>query len=237
MIVINPGYEEKKETRMDESISSVHRTKQDARANYDRLSRWYDLIAGSSEAKYRQIGVRALDLQPGERVLEIGFGTGHCLEAFARAAGVEGWVCGIDLSEGMAFVTQGLLDSVGLPGRVSLIVGDGAYIPISSGNFDAVFMSFTLELFDTPEISIVLSECKRILRPGGRLGVVSLEKHIPPTFAEKVYECFHHRMPVLVDCRPIQLQDVLLDAGFVFEQVTHEKMWGLPVGIIVARPG
>jgi demethylmenaquinone methyltransferase/2-methoxy-6-polyprenyl-1,4-benzoquinol methylase len=201
------------------------------------MSRWYDLIAGSSEAEFRKIGVRSLDLQPGEFVLEIGFGTGHCLETFARAAGGEGRVFGIDLSEGMAFVARGLLEKVGLPDQVSLILGDGASIPVLNKSFDAVFMSFTLELFDTPEIPIVLSECKRVLRPGGRLGVVSLEKNIPPTFAEKVYEWFHHHMPVLVDCRPIQLQHVLLEAGFVFDQVINEKMWGLPVGIIVARPG
>ena len=68
---------------MKDTISPVTRTKNEARANYNRLSRWYDWIA-ASEARYRQIGVQALNLQPGERILEIGFGTGSCLLEFAR---------------------------------------------------------------------------------------------------------------------------------------------------------
>ena len=88
---------------MKDEISPVLRSKDEARTNYNRLSRWYDWLAGS-EAKYRRIGVQALDLQPGARVLEVGFGTGHCLLEFARQVQLEGWVCGIDLSDGMEAV-------------------------------------------------------------------------------------------------------------------------------------
>jgi ubiquinone/menaquinone biosynthesis C-methylase UbiE len=83
-------------------ISPVTRTKLAARGNYNRLSRWYDLFSDSSEAKYRQMGIQLLALQSGEQVLEIGFGTGHCLSAFAKSVAPQGWVCGIDLSDGMA---------------------------------------------------------------------------------------------------------------------------------------
>lgn len=44
---------------------------------YDRVSNAYDLIADSSENRYRQLGIKALDLRPGLKVLEIGFGTGN----------------------------------------------------------------------------------------------------------------------------------------------------------------
>jgi hypothetical protein len=52
--------------------SSVLRSKADARDNYNRLNRWYDLLAGRNEEKYRQTGIRPLNLEPGEKVLEIG---------------------------------------------------------------------------------------------------------------------------------------------------------------------
>jgi ubiquinone/menaquinone biosynthesis C-methylase UbiE len=219
---------------MMKSISPVTRSKKQARANYNRLSRWYDWIAGS-EDRYRQIGVQALNPQPTERLLEIGFGTGQCLLEFARQVGPDGWVCGIDLSEGMAAVADERISTAGLGGRVSLLLGDAVELPFADHSFDAIFASFTLELFDTPDIPSVLQQCARILRPGGRLATVTLVKTDQPGFAERLYEWFHARMPVTVDCRPIWAQPVIEQAGFEIIEVISEKMWGLPLEIIVGK--
>ena len=219
---------------MKDTISPVTRTKDEARANYNRLSRWYDWIAGS-EARYRQIGVQALNIQLGERLLEIGFGTGSCLLDFARQVGSDGWVCGIDLSDGMAEMADNRLSEAGLDERATLLLGDAVHLPFADDSFDAIFMSFTLELFDTPEIPWVLGQCCRILRPDGRLGVVTLVKTDQPNFAERAYEWFHARLPVAVDCRPIMAQPALSEAGFAIAEVISEKMWGLPVEIIVGK--
>jgi demethylmenaquinone methyltransferase/2-methoxy-6-polyprenyl-1,4-benzoquinol methylase len=219
---------------MKNSISPVMRSKNQARANYNRLSRWYDWIAGS-EDRYRQLGVQALNLQPAERLLEIGFGTGTCLLDFARQAGPDGWICGIDLSDGMAVVANECISTAGLGGQVSLILGDAAELPVADQSFDAIFASFTLELFDTPEIPSVLQQCSRILQPGGRLVVVTLVKTDQPGFAERIYEWFHAHMPVTVDCRPIWAQPAMKEAGFEIIDVISEKMWGLPLEIIVGK--
>jgi ubiquinone/menaquinone biosynthesis C-methylase UbiE len=219
---------------MNDLISPVNRTKAAARRNYNRMSRWYDWFSESSEAKYRQSGIQLLALQSGERVLEIGFGTGHCLLSLAELVSPHGWVCGIDISDGMAAVTQARLLGKGATFRFGLVLADGALPPFRTGSFDAIFMSFTLELFDTPEIPQVLSQCRRLLLPGGRLVVVTMGKSTSPGLAERIYEWFHARMPVAVDCRPINALPVLQTSGFSIDQVREASMWGLPVEIILA---
>lgn len=57
-------------------LARVQRSKTSAARNYDRLSRSYDLIAGSSEKKFWILGSSKLNPLPGERILEIGCGTG-----------------------------------------------------------------------------------------------------------------------------------------------------------------
>lgn len=214
------------------TVARVARSKDEAKASYNRMSRWYDMVAGSSEKKYRDIGLEKLNAQPGEHILEIGYGTGHCVKALATAVTETGKVCGIDISEGMNQIAQERIDKAALSAIVDLQVGDAAALPFPPESFDAVFMSFTLELFDTPEIPHVLAQCHTVLRPGGRIAIVSLIKK--PSKAVSIYEWFHEKMPTAVDCRPIYAQADLTASGFTIQDVDALSMWGLPVEIILA---
>lgn len=214
-------------------MTRVVRSKEQAKANYDRMSRWYDLFAGSSEKKYRDLGLQMLGAAEGERVLEIGFGTGHCILALATAVGQTGKVYGLDISAGMLAIAQDRVNKAGLADRVTLQTGDAVALPFDAQSLDCVFMSFTLELFDTPEIPQVLAQCHTVLKPGGRIAVVSMVKK--PGTVVSIYEWFHHKMPTAVDCRPIYAQTALQTAGFTISQVSSLSMWGLPVEIILAK--
>ncbi len=215
--------------------SRVTRTKDQAREAYNAMSRWYDALAGSSERPLAEIGLGQLAARQGENLLEIGYGTGHATLALAQAVGNAGKVYGIDLSEGMRQIARERIARAGLAARVQLELGDAAALPFDGGFFDAIFMSFVLELFDTPEIPLVLAECRRVLKPGGRLGVVALVRGENETLMLKAYEWAHRQFPAYVDCRPIFLRAALESAGFQILETIQKQMWGLPVEISLAK--
>ncbi|MBI9051003.1 MAG: methyltransferase domain-containing protein [Anaerolineaceae bacterium] len=217
-----------------EPISRVTRTKEQARATYNALSGWYDLLAGMAEKKYKMLGIHALALQTGEQVLEIGFGTGQCLLPIANTIGKTGKLYGIDLSDGMLNVTSKKIKRAGLQDQVELRCGDAVHLPYPDNMFDAVYSSFTLELFDTPEIPLVLAECQRVLKPNGRFGIVSMVQVVNPGWMVKLYEWSHEKFPAAVDCRPIDAQAFIEDAGFRIISLEEQSMFGLPLQIVCA---
>lgn len=173
-----------------------------------------------------------LAAQANETVLEVGFGTGHCLVELAQLVGPSGKVQGIDLSEGMVEETRTLLKAKQLEDRVELHCGDAAHLPFESDSIDGIFTSFTLELFDTPELPQVLAEWLRVLKPGGRLAVVAISKEGKQGVVMKAYEWTHKHFPNLVDCRPIFVGRAMEAAGFTIEKKKTEHMW-VPVEIVL----
>ena len=219
----------------DAEISRVTRSKKEARASYNKLSQWYDILAGHYEKKYRDAGLQELGVKNGEVVLEIGFGTGDCILPVAHSVGNSGMVYGIDLSDRMVDMTQVKVREAGLSDRTMLMLGDGVKLPFESNCFDAVLMSFTLELFDTPEIPIVLQECRRVLRSGGRICIVAMSKKGKDTLMMRLYEWLHDNFPSNVDCRPIFVEEALEDVAFQILKAKEVLMWGLSGEIVTAN--
>lgn len=213
-------------------ISRVTRTKAEARAAYNRLSKIYDTLIHPFEKKEKQHGLELLDAQPGETILEIGFGTGNNLVAIAKAVGKDGRVFGIDIAERMLEVTRQKLEKEGLEKRAELKRGDAVRLPYADEQFDGIFMSFVLDLFDNPDLPKVLKECKRVLKPEGRLVNVSLQK--ADTLSNDIYETIHEAFPKMVDCRPIPADTLLKEAGFRVEEKKDLSMFGLKVSCILA---
>ena len=209
-------------------------SRKETKALYNKISKVYDLLSEHTEGPVRETGLSMLAPQPGETVLEIGFGTGHALVSLARAVGPTGKVHGIDLSDGMLAVAEGLVQREEVAERVELRTGDATSLPYPAESMDAVFMSFTLELFDTPEIPVVLAQSRRVLKTGGRIVVVGMSKEGEHGLVYEAYEWTHRHFPNFVDCRPIFVSQVIAEAGFRVTEKQNLQIW-VPMEIVRAE--
>ncbi|PSR21062.1 Methyltransferase domain-containing protein [Sulfobacillus thermosulfidooxidans DSM 9293] len=135
-------------------------------ARFDPVADRYDAFCATPlgsfvEAVERQMVAELLDPHPGERVVDLGCGTGTYALWMADAGCA---VVGVDESEAMLAKARSKRMS---SGRVEGVRGDLTHLPWASASFDAGLMQVTLEFVDHPEA--ILIEAMRIIKPGGRL--------------------------------------------------------------------
>ena len=123
----------------------------------------------SSNRRRNGWAVSLLDVQPDDRVLEIGFGPGIAIRELARLA-PKGCVCGIDHSDVMARqATRRNADGI-RRGFVDLRVGSVDALPAFDPGFDKILAVNALLFWHAPDVR--LAELRRLLRPRGLLAVV-----------------------------------------------------------------
>lgn len=219
------------------STKEILRVKGDIKATYAKLSKIYAILEERFEKKLREKGLELLDVQKGEVVLEIGFGTGCSLVEIAKSVGETGKAYGIDLTPEMVKLSKKRLEKEGLEERAELQEGNARKMSYRDNMFDAVYMASTLELFDTPDIAKVLREIKRVLKPTGRLGVVSIAKEgHEDSKILKFYEWLHQKIPKYASCRPIYVEDSIKDTGYKIiktEEMMIAKLF--PMKIVMAK--
>jgi arsenite methyltransferase len=118
----------------------------------------------------RQATLDAIDLQPGERVVDLGVGPGFLAAGMAAAVGEGGRVGGIDFSESM--VAMARARNAGF-GWVDIQEGDVTRLPYDDGDFDVAVSTQVLEY--VPDVDSALREMRRVVRPGGRAAVVDTD--------------------------------------------------------------
>jgi SAM-dependent methyltransferase len=107
----------------------------------------------------------AAGVKTGDRVLDVGCGTGVLAREAAGRVGPDGQVVGLDLNEGMLAV------ATRTEPRIEWRAGDAAALPFKDASFDVVLSQFALMFF--PDRGAALREMWRTLAPGGRLAVAA----------------------------------------------------------------
>jgi len=134
-----------------------------------RAAGW--VMAHRSSNRERSLwAVGLLDVQPGERVLELGFGPGIAIGELARRAG-GGLVAGVDHSELMVRQARRRNAAGVRAGQVDLRLGSLEALPDFGASFDAILAVNALHFSGDPVA--VLRNLHRVLRPGGRIAIAS----------------------------------------------------------------
>lgn len=116
-----------------------------------------------------ELAMDAADLESGERVLDIGCGTGGTTMALAQLVGPTGTVTGIDLSEKMLAPARDEAARAGVT-NVRFELGDAQIHPFPTAAFDVAYSRFGLMFFADP--AAAFANIARALVPGGRLSFV-----------------------------------------------------------------
>jgi SAM-dependent methyltransferase len=127
-------------------------------------------ITGPGMAEEIRIARLLLGLGEGDFVLDVACGPGNFTREFARAVGPDGLAVGIDASRTMLERGGEELRRSGSPNLV-LIRGDATALPFRDASFDATCCFAALHLF--PDPFAALDEMRRVLKPGGRIALMT----------------------------------------------------------------
>jgi phosphatidylethanolamine/phosphatidyl-N-methylethanolamine N-methyltransferase len=129
---------------------------------YDKLAKVYDLFFGPTLHPGRLKAIQRMNIQPHERVLEVGVGTGINLSLYPRGCAITG----IDFSGSMLEKARERVARKDLP-NIRLVQMDAADLKFAENAFDIVYAPYLISV--VPDPLPVAREMRRVCRPGGRI--------------------------------------------------------------------
>src|SRR5262245_22640407 len=115
--------------------------------------------------------VELAELCNGQRILDVGTGTGNAAIVAAHAVGPEGRVTGVEIAENMREKALQRIAAAGLS-NVEVQAGDAASLTFENDSFDVILCASAI--YTLTDIPAGLREWRRVLKPGGRVAFSSL---------------------------------------------------------------
>ena len=168
------------------SRASLDKDPRDVASMFDAVARRYDItntvLSAGQDRAWRRATREALDLRPGEAVLDLAAGTSVSTVELARSGA---WCLAADFSVGMLHA--------GYRRTVPKVAADATRLPFGDDVFDAATISFGLR--NVVDTIAGLREMARVVRPGGRLVVCEFSTPTVPVFATVYKEYLMRALP------------------------------------------
>ena len=200
----------------------------DVVATYSSLAFIYDAWTWMTERKSLRIALSHAAIRDGEAVLEVAVGTGLVFRA-VLLQNPSGKNVGIDLTEAMLRRARRKAERTGVP--FTLEIGDARTLTFDDGTFDLVLSNNMFGLLPRKDVGPVLREMLRVLRPGGRIVLVTMTcpEH---RLSSWIYEVGAKRLGGWCD---VQLEPFVRATGFQNVQREVVKQLGVPSEILIAQ--
>jgi len=211
-----------------------------------RVRAYYDWFGAKQDSQsfYEDAPVAAMvariDLSGADSVFEFGCGTGRLardlLENHLTSTAT---YIGCDLSSTMVRIAEARLKPLGDRARIVQST-DSISFPVPDASVDRVISTYVFDLLSESDMRQVLNESRRVLRPGGRIGLVSLTfgTTLPSRVVSSLWAAAFRLRPSLVGgCRPIRLAPLFESDEWTIVHREVVVRFGVPSEVcVVERP-
>ncbi|TCS93399.1 demethylmenaquinone methyltransferase [Hazenella coriacea] len=169
----------------------VHGVFESIAKDYDRMN---TLLSFGRHKAWRRFTMKKMNVQPGDTALDVCCGTCDWTISLAQASH-SGKIVGLDFSQNMLSIGEQKRDQLHLTEQIELIQGNAMQLPFPDNSFDHATIGFALR--NVPDFVQVLTEMKRVVKPGGQVVSLELSKPTWPPFRAIYYLYFQRILPQL----------------------------------------